>query len=269
MPLPKALKVCKSPELKQLIAAYLKMQAVREKRPSSPPPTAQRRLTDFLAMPFDKAAEERLERHRERINREQAREIYARERVFNSGLTAREYETKRFETFDYRRVSPAVFRRILDWNPQDNEKGLLLLGPVGSGKTHLLKALCRKVSSLTFRCKIMGFSKLMDYLREGYDSNADHESYAVLFRRLLENDLLFIDDLPSEIPPSEYERGELFKIFEEFGQNGKRIFATGNAKEEDLPRLLGKRVADRIYEYCDIVIVNAPSYRREVLSKKG
>jgi len=72
--------------------------------------------------------------------------------------------------------------------------GLLLLGPPGSGKTHLAAAALRRLVARGFAGLFYDYQNLLDRIRAGYDASSgssDREAY----RAALDAEVLLLDDL--------------------------------------------------------------------------
>lgn len=178
-----------------------------------------------------------------------------------SGLTRHDFERKTFESLDLSAIDNDVVEKVFAWDYNTDAKGIYLCGPTGVGKTHLLKALCRKQSAEGSAkiCLAETFDTTMDFLR-GYTDEGFN--YRDRFQRLYKAaQIVFLDDLPSEIRATDFEIKELFKVFEYCGARGKRLFFTGNYTAKELPTSIGHRNADRLLEYCNVIELSGESYR--------
>ena len=138
------------------------------------------------------------------------------------------------------------------------EGWLILQGPRGCGKTHLLTALCR----------LLGFNRqwpwqcalLLDYWRSRYDVG----DFEVVFRAHLVTSLFPLDDLGAERPTEwAVERLTMFLDYRYARQLPTVI--TTNLNEEEMAQKLGSRIADRVFDtgtgLCRIVTMDVPSFR--------
>jgi DNA replication protein DnaC len=86
-------------------------------------------------------------------------------------------------------ISPTVASRPACW--------LVLVGPVGTGKTHLMMAVGNAALDADIPTLFAPVPDLLDYLRQTFDPR-NHLSYEEFFERLKSIDLLLLDDLGTE-----------------------------------------------------------------------
>lgn len=124
--------------------------------------------------------------------------------VFNGAKLPARYHNKSFEDFQrYRNDDPArphgnlvdvattVYDKAITFVPGD--VGILLVGAVGTGKTHLLSALVRHLTlEKGFYCRFIEFTHLLSDLREAYEN---HQAAASIVERLASVEVLAIDEL--------------------------------------------------------------------------
>lgn len=160
---------------------------------------------------------------------------------------------------------------VENWRPGD--KGFMLQGNCGSGKTHLLKSLLGRLNqSPSESKKVSLYFKACDLI----DDLKDRESYgwtrigptkelikaeATMFN-VLHCDYLFIEDLGSE-NKTEFSKSKLFQILDH--RNGKNLatFIDTNLSTEDMS-VYNQRLLDRLETMCPKVhCIAEESYRRK------
>jgi DNA replication protein DnaC len=149
------------------------------------------------------------------------------------------------------------------------DRGLLLYGPTGVGKTHLaigiLKEVIRKKGA---RGYFFEQGELLKLVRDTYNRSVEQTEMDVL-RPVLEADLLLLDDLGTE-RTSEWVQ-ETLGLVVNTRYNAKRptIF-TSNLTDEDRPEIplekqfifqLGVRTRSRLKEMCDWVRIDGVDIR--------
>lgn len=213
----------------------------------------------------DEALRNQIDREYKEYEKERAKAEAIEAHRKRSGLTHHDFSRKTFESLDLEMIDNNVVEKIYNWDYDSNNRGIYLCGPTGVGKTHLLKALCRKQAAegSNKTCLAANFDEIMAHLRnfndEGFNYN---QRFYSLYKPA---QIVFLDDIPSEIHATQYEVKELFKVFEYCGSRGKRLFFTGNYTANELASSIGHRNADRLVEYCEIIELSGESYRQKKL----
>lgn len=128
-------------------------------------------------------------------------------------------------------------------------RGLLLMGQVGCGKTHLAAA---AANDLLARRKSVLFLVVPDFLEElrGAFSGVDELEVRRLNERAKTVDLLVLDDLGSH-NFSDWTRSVLFSILNYRMNEGLTTLATTNLDFAALQELLGDRSLSRLLSLCE------------------
>lgn len=164
---------------------------------------------------------------------------------------------------------------VLDEFPSLDGRGLLLIGAVGVGKTHLAVAILRELIS---RYQVQGlfyqFGALLRQIQDSYNPVSQTSELAVL-APVFEAEVLVLDELGAS-KPTDWVRDTMMQIINT-RYNDKRvtIFTTNypdNRKsDKDASEILEDRVGvalrSRLYEMCKTVVVEGDDYRKRSLAQ--
>jgi chromosomal replication initiator protein len=137
------------------------------------------------------------------------------------------------------------------------ENLLYVYGPEGSGKTHLLTALCNVIDCEYFSFRDAGGLYLDGYPAEGESRLADHFAGA---------SALVLDDLHL-LPDNQEVRVELWELFNTCYTSGKKIAIAGLAPPKELPHLDGHLTSRLLWGLVARMDVSDDTSRRMILKK--
>lgn len=202
-------------------------------------------------------------------------------RFNEAGIPAR-HATCTIGTFDPsdKKVTPtymAIRRYLSEYSPGQDNRGLVLHGPVGGGKTHLMVAIVRElVFTWGVTVRFVEFSHLIAALKSSFDHGGGSSS---LLDPLARVDVLAIDELGKGLG-TEWEQTVVDELISRrYNANGT-ILATTNygpgaasgdktrnltTAEREPPIMLADRVGPRVYsrlfEMCDFYPLLGHDYR--------
>src|SRR5216683_945635 len=148
-------------------------------------------------------------------------------------------------------------------------RGLLFVGPVGVGKTHLAVALLQElIQRYQVRGLFYQFGALLRRIQDSYNPVSKNSELAVL-EPVFEADVLVLDELGAS-KPTDWVRDTMMQIINT-RYNDKRltIFTTNysdlrrNDKDgEILEDRIGVPLRSRLYEMCKTVVIEGEDYRK-------
>ncbi|MFD5031676.1 ATP-binding protein [Streptomyces sp. NPDC058405] len=138
-------------------------------------------------------------------------------------------------------------------------RSLLLLGPTGVGKTHQAYGALRDLAVTGVALNWLATSSADMYAalrpRSGVDSETE-------FRRYAHARLLLIDDLGAA-KASEWTEEINFRLVNNRYENQLPTLFTSNVLPGELTNRVGDRVASRLIEMCDRVVITGNDRRRQ------
>lgn len=178
---------------------------------------------------------------------------------------ARFEQEKTFESFEVARYplkTQHLIRDIMAGHYLQEKKQILIVGPTGTGKSHMAQALGHQACR---QGKNVRFIRAASLLREMNASRADH-SWEKALKRFVAPDLLIIDDFG--LSPLTFSQAEdIYELIAERYLKASFIF-TSNRKIEawiDLfpDAAMGNAALDRLISQGYAVILEGDSYRRK------
>jgi DNA replication protein DnaC len=216
------------------------------------------------------------------------------------------YENCDFDNFDTKLYGAETGPEFPKWNhaleqaklvteafardyPAGPDSGLLLMGPCGSGKTHLAVSALRQIVLRGHTGLFYDYRELLKEIQGSYNPESQTSELGVL-EPVLTADVLLLDDLGASKPSpwametvghilnSRYNERRITLLTTNYldasggptpmpAPRSSRLpsgQAVSTAREDSLTDRLGMRIRSRLFEMCRTVELFAPDYRREV-----
>lgn len=145
--------------------------------------------------------------------------------------------------------------------------GLLLMGGVGSGKTHIAVAILRAVVERGFSGRYCNVVDLLDDLRATFEPNAPQSGMEII-DGVVAADLVVLDDLGAEAPTG-WVHDRLYQIINRRYEESRPTLVTTNLTLDDLDRQVGPRITSRLCEMCQKVDFPDQDYRKRQLAEQA
>ena len=207
------------------------------------------------------------------------------ERLLRQARIPKRYEHCELSNFEFegphRLLAPARMAacKFVEEYPVDST-GLLLIGPIGAGKTHLAVGIIKElILSKGIGCLFYDYRELLKEIQNSYNSSVQATELEVL-RPVFEAEVLALDELGA-VKPTEWVWDTVSLILNTRYNNNKTTIITTNfddkpagvlagpraaAREETLGDRIGERMRSRLHEMCRIVKLEGEDFRQKFRS---
>lgn len=158
-----------------------------------------------------------------------------------------------------------VHRIIRDYPEVD--RGLLLMGNSGVGKTHLGVATLLGLLERGVRCRFYDYAALLKEIQASYNSGSDVTEIKLL-EPIFNIDVILLDELGA-MKPTEWVLDTVRLIINQRYNAGKLTLATTNyfdeprsSGEDTLEQRIGSRIRSRLYQMCKTIVIEGSDWRR-------
>lgn len=148
------------------------------------------------------------------------------------------------------------------------ERGLLLMGPAGVGKTHLAVSIIKDLIEKGFAGLFYEFGSLLKEIQDSYNPISKTSQLKVL-APVYQADVLVLDELGATVP-TDWVRDTMYQIINKRYNDSKLTIFTTNyldsrsEKEQILEDRISTRLRSRLYEMCTKVVIDGDDYRRQM-----
>lgn len=185
-------------------------------------------------------------------------------RLDECGLVGR-YRQATFDTFEAPTPAHRTVREACREYAQTAEEGvggnLMLLGPVGTGKTHLLAAMARHLRlERAVMAKVATPRNIIKALRATWAKGSEQSEASVLAEYVEGSEVLMLDEAGLGFG-SDGELVQLYDVIDgRYARNLPTVVAS-NLSAAAMKDTLGDRIFDRLRENATVYAMEWPSYR--------
>ncbi len=147
------------------------------------------------------------------------------------------------------------------------ERGLLFMGSVGVGKTHLAVSILKALTERGFTCLFYEFGALLKEIQNSYNSISQTSELKVL-QPVFDAEVLVLDEIGAS-KPTDWVRDTMAHIISTRYNDQKLTIFTTNYhderkadREETLEDRIGVRLRSRLFEMCKTINIDGKDYRR-------
>ncbi len=193
----------------------------------------------------------------------EARRIEAR--IARSGLPPR-YRRASFDNFVPQTERQRQVLRMMEEYANGfgftTEDGLLVAGPKGTGKTHLVASVALDLCRRGFQPRFWNVPELLQTIRSSFNAEAADKQMteAQIMQEIMGADLLILDDLGTE-KPSDWVADRLYLIVNWRYEHLKPVLVTTNATMQELAQALAAKTVSRLAQMCQGLELKGPDYR--------
>ncbi|MCB1025107.1 MAG: ATP-binding protein [Acidobacteria bacterium] len=147
------------------------------------------------------------------------------------------------------------------------DRGLILMGDVGVGKTHLAVSILKGLTERGFGCLFYEFGTLLKEIQGSYNPVSQTSELRVL-SPVLDAEVLVLDEIGAT-KPTDWVRDTMAHIINSrYNDKKLTVFTTNYSdkprsdREESFEDRIGVRLRSRLFEMCKTVLITGEDYRK-------
>jgi len=177
--------------------------------------------------------------------------------------------SKTLESFDFSfnpSINATVIRELATCHFIERGENVFLLGPTGTGKTHLAKAIAHMACRKHLKVEYFNFQELFRLLSQADLVNALHKK----LRPLIKTDLLILDDFAFK--KLDQQSAEYLYAIVDARYPSKSTILTSNRAITDWPAIfpdpvMANALMDRLAHNAHQILIKGESYRKKLSPK--
>jgi len=176
---------------------------------------------------------------------------------------------KTIESFDFSfnpSINAAYIKQLASCRFIEKGEGIFFIGPTGTGKTHLAKALCHQACRKHFSVSFFPFYQLCNELNKAIATNKIN----ALIKKLIKVDLLAIDEFAFK--KINQQEAEILYTIVDARYAVKSVIITSNRAITDWAAifpdpLIANAILDRLAHHSHQIVIKGESYRKKFIPK--
>lgn len=194
----------------------------------------------------------------------------AHEKLFQAARIPRRYEKCNINNYKQRNLAQGRAHKLsfdLAMQYPRVERGLLFMGSVGVGKTHLAVSILDLLIQKNVTCLFYEFGSLLKEIQTSY-SPISHSSEFGVLQPIFDAEVLVLDELGAS-KPTDWVRDTMMHIINtRYNDKKLTIFTTNyldarrRESDETLEDRIGARLRSRLYEMCQTIEIEGEDYRK-------
>lgn len=194
----------------------------------------------------------------------------AHTKLLETARIPKRYENCDFQTYKcstpaHERAFRFASRLAMEYPATD--RGLLLMGNVGVGKTHLAVSILKGLTERGFTCLFYEFGGLLKEIQNSYNYVSQTSELKVL-EPVFNAEVLVLDEVGTS-KPTDWVRDTMAHIINtRYNDKKLTIFTTnyldsdGDEREESLEDRIGVRLRSRLFEMSKTIVIKGEDYRK-------
>ncbi len=200
-------------------------------------------------------------------NEQKARELRLKkqqektEKLLEKSGLGEKFKKRTFKTFQVTEDNKEAYKTCAYFakNFDEQNRGILLSGDAGLGKTHLAAAIANYLIRDLYRVMFGNVVNLINLIRSTYKRDAELSEKEIL-DIMADADLLVIDDLGKE-NTSDNNLKLIYQMINDRYENERLLVITTNLTSAELKQKFGKWTYSRLIEMCKPIKMQGPDWR--------